>query len=67
MQPVVTYKRTRGGRRKKVASTSWTAECEQIRFRKSQIGVFSTTWVFTGGGVLKTVKDTRTQREWAGS
>jgi serine/threonine protein kinase len=65
MQTTVTVKRTRWGRKKKVESSTWSAECRQLRYRGSQIAVVNTQYVFGGTGKLKSIADGQVIRDWS--
>jgi len=66
MQTTVTMvKRGRWGRKKRVESSTWSAECRQLRYRGSQIAVVNTHYVFGGTGKLKSIADGQVVRDWS--
>jgi hypothetical protein len=65
MQTTVTVKRTRWGRKKKIESSTWSAECRQLRYRGSQVAVVNTQYVFGGTGKLKSIADGQVIRDWS--
>jgi serine/threonine-protein kinase len=65
MQTSVVVKRTRWGRKKRVESSTWSAECRQLRYRGSQVAVVNTQYVFGGTGKLKSIADGQVIRDWS--
>ena len=61
----VVVRRSRWRRKKRAESSSWSAECQQTRFRDGQFAVVSTNYVFGGNGRLKSIEDRRMIRDWS--
>ncbi len=56
---------TRRGNKRHTETVSWTAECNETRYRAGELAVVSTTYIFTGAGKLKSVADGRFVRDWS--
>ncbi len=62
---VTMVKKGRWGRKKRVESSTWFAECRQLRYRGSQVAVVTTHYVFGGTGKLKSIADGQVVRDWS--
>jgi hypothetical protein len=60
-------KRTRHGhvKRKIVSSDTWSADCDQMRFRAGDIAVIETTYVFGVMAKVKSISDGEAKRHWS--
>jgi serine/threonine-protein kinase len=66
MHNTTVVRRTRRGRvQRKVTGDSWSAQCEQMRFRGGEIAVIDTTYMFGGVGKVKSIVDGEVKRPWA--
>ncbi|HEY6555747.1 MAG TPA: protein kinase [Polyangiaceae bacterium] len=66
MHNTTVVRRTRRGRvQRKVTGDSWSAQCEQMRFRGGEIAVVGTTYTFGGVGKVKSILDGEVKRDWA--
>jgi serine/threonine protein kinase len=48
-----------------VESVSWTADCDQVRFRSGLLADISTRYIFTGDGRLRYIADLQTIHDWS--
>ena len=65
IKPATVIKRSRWGKKRRVESSSWTADCTQMRYRGGQLAVVTTSYVFTGAGKLRSVTDLKVARDWS--
>ncbi|HMJ16486.1 MAG TPA: serine/threonine-protein kinase [Polyangiaceae bacterium] len=66
MHNTTVVRRTRRGRvQRKVTGDSWSATCEQVRFRGGEIAVIDATYTFGGVGKVKSIVDGEVKRPWS--
>jgi hypothetical protein len=66
MHNTTVTKRTRRGKvKRRVTGDSWSASCDQMRFRGGEIAVIATSYLFAGAGKVKAISDGAVKRAWS--